>query len=116
MSIPSRANAEAAYEPAGPPPTTRTLVYSGIDIVLCFVRVYSACGRGRSRRKNMAAQQKSQTVSPLATINTDGIPTSLLVPRRTYGGHQVDSMVRAALFESVSVGSRPHETTRFEVN
>ena len=42
---PSRANAAAAYEPAGPPPTTRTLVYSGIGIVLCFVRMCSVSGR-----------------------------------------------------------------------
>ena len=34
--IPSRANAQAAYEPAGPPPATRTVVSSGIDMVSCL--------------------------------------------------------------------------------
>jgi hypothetical protein len=32
--MPSRASAAAEYEPAGPPPTTRTVHSSGIDIVL----------------------------------------------------------------------------------
>lgn len=30
--MPSRARQEAAYEPAGPPPTTSTEVWVGIDI------------------------------------------------------------------------------------
>ena len=34
VSIPSRARQEAAYEPAGPPPTTSTEVWVGIDILL----------------------------------------------------------------------------------
>ncbi len=35
-SRPSRASAEAAYEPAGPPPITRAVVFSGIDMMEIF--------------------------------------------------------------------------------
>jgi hypothetical protein len=36
VSMPSLAKAEAAYEPAGPPPTTRTVHFSGMAIFLAI--------------------------------------------------------------------------------
>lgn len=33
VSMPSRARAEAQYDPAGPPPMMRTVVFCGIDMM-----------------------------------------------------------------------------------
>lgn len=35
--IPSRARADAEYDPAGPPPMTKTDVSSGMDILLAII-------------------------------------------------------------------------------
>ena len=36
VSTPSRASVQAVYEPAGPPPMTKTEVFSGIDMFFCL--------------------------------------------------------------------------------
>ena len=38
-STPSRTNAEAAYDPAGPPPTTRAVQDAGIDMFASSVKL-----------------------------------------------------------------------------
>ena len=47
VSTPSRASVQAVYEPAGPPPITKTEVFCGIDMFSCLDVVESMLSEGR---------------------------------------------------------------------
>ena len=86
---PSRTNADAVYEPPGPPPMTSTVVSSGIDMFMMISRysILMICSLEKTRNQASTSERGYMSIDPILDCqdSLNQYPSMVQTNRSAYG-------------------------------